>query len=473
MPALRQLRATTPTLLIPLTLLITITAPLMERALVLTASLILGCLLLAVLADTALPRLQARHRARERQPGRSVLEMALHLSPVILLTLAFPIATRRISSVDVAGVPLTSLLLASSLTVPWLSQAACLPMYRAIGHLMQERDMGKVQRRLCEVWPLTFLQTLPAIAIFAVPVQLVMHWPSKALLAYLALCIVHLAFAQGLIAANVGRRRWHWALAWATYAAVLIIAPAAWFLPALAGLATQLIALRQDLPAMRHLVALDKVDVAGDLLRGLLLGAVLWSDKLFFFLRTRGDDDFPVSTVFWALLPAILAYNYYFVRLAPIFDRSVLDLRNVMENGSYRRLTQRSGSLSSTVDATLVRTGLVGAALGLVVTFAFLQEAPSLARLVAWVSVASWFFVITTVACYKLDYVGRRVQAQVYGAIHLAVCAGVFTLMRSGTSTYIVLTLLELPVCLLALHACRLSWRSSEYVLFWRHATAW
>jgi len=473
MSTLRRFNAVAPLLLVGMTLLATLSLSLAERTLAIAAFLLLGLALLAVLTDSAFPRLQARHRTRGRWRPRSTLEMVLHLSPVILLTLAFPFATRRIGSVDVAGVKLTSLLLAASLTVPWLSQAACLPMYRAIGHLMQERDMVKVRRRLCEVWPITFLQTVPAIAIFAIPLEMIMRWPPKALLTYVVLCVVHLAFAQGLIAANVGRRRWHWALAWAAYAAVLISVPAAWFLPALAGLLTQLIPLRKELPRMRHPVVLDKADVGGDLVRGLLLGAVLWSDKLFFFLRARGSDDFPVSTVFWALLPAILAYNYYFVRLAPIFDESVLALRHAMENGSYRRLTQRSGSLTTTVDATLIRTGLLGAALGLLVSLAFLERVPSLASLVAWVSVASWLFMITTVACYKLDYVGRRAQAQMFGAAHLLICAGVFALTQPGTSTYIVLTVLELPLCLLALRACRASWRSSEYTLFWRHATAW
>lgn len=272
--------------------------------------------------------------------ARPALEMALHLSPVALLTFVFPIASQRIATAQVGGTDLTTLLLASSLTVPWLSQAVCLPLYRAIGHLVIGGDMDQIQRRFCAVWPGAFVQTVPAIAVFALPVELVMHWSPRALGTYLGLCVLHLAFAQSLVLANVGHRRVLWAVAWASYAGALFVAPTHWYLPPLLGLVTQLVAMRRYLPQMLHPATLDRRDVAVDLVRGLLLGAVLWSDKLFFFLRS--DGHFAVSTVFLALLPAILAYNYYFVRLAPGLDRSVGALRTAMENEPYNRLADRS-----------------------------------------------------------------------------------------------------------------------------------
>ena len=51
--------------------------------------------------------------------------MLLVLSPVLLLTFIFPVAVARISGTQVGGVALTTLLLASSITVPWLSMAVC------------------------------------------------------------------------------------------------------------------------------------------------------------------------------------------------------------------------------------------------------------------------------------------------------------------------------------------------------------
>ena len=77
--------------------------------------------------------------------------------------------------------------------------------------------------------------------------------------------------------------------------------------------------------------------MAADLGRGVLLGSVLWAHLLFLFLKTQAAFD--VTVVFFAVLPAVLAYNYYFVRLAPAFDRGVLVVRSAMENYSQSILT--------------------------------------------------------------------------------------------------------------------------------------
>ncbi len=106
-----------------------------------------------------------------------------------------------------------------------------------------------------------------------------------------------------------------------------------WFLPPLVGLATQLIPLRRHWASLTRSARLHFADVATDVVRGLLLGAVLWSDKYFLFLKA--GDHFAVTSVYMALLPAVLAYNYYFVRLAPRFDASITELRGAMEEAPY------------------------------------------------------------------------------------------------------------------------------------------
>ena len=56
------------------------------------------------------------------RPGAGLL---LYLSPVILLNLVFPLISPQMAAVQVGGVQLTSVVLACSITVPWLAQAAC------------------------------------------------------------------------------------------------------------------------------------------------------------------------------------------------------------------------------------------------------------------------------------------------------------------------------------------------------------
>lgn len=402
---------------------------------------------------------------------QGTVQLGLYLSPVILLTVAFPLATHRMTHVTVGGTPLTALVLAASLTVPWLSQIVCLPLYRGIGDLMETGSRAQLEERLCRVWPVTFLQSLASLVLFAVPVELVTRWSLEAIGAYLALGVAYIAFSQSLVIGIVGKRRLLWAVGWAVFAAVLLLAPTLWYLPPLAGLATQLVALRHKLPAALHPLAMDVRDVGRDLARGFLLGAVLWSDKLFFFYRS--GTHMPVVDVFVGLLPAILAYNYYFVRLAPAFDAAVNSMRTAMQRDSYRAMASTSRRLAVLVEEDIARTALSGAVLGLAVISAMGVVAPDQLPLVATVSAASWLFMMTTVLCYKLDYIGDRRRAQALSAAHLVACAFAFAFLPVGTATYGALIGVEAILFTVAFRSCVSAWSTSEYQLFWSHATAW
>ena len=399
------------------------------------------------------------------------LEMALVLSPVLLLTFIFPVAVARMGSVEIGGIPLTTLLLASSLTVPWLSVAVCLPLYRAIGDLIPVRDITEVQVRFVEVWPRTFLQVTPTVLVFAVPIGLLLHWSVTAGLTYVALCLLHAAFAQSLVLANIGRDRLLWAAAWVGYATALFVFPSHWYLPPIVGLLTQLVPLRTIAHRVRRTVSLDYRDVALDVGRGLLLGSVLWAHLLLLFLKSGAAFD--VTLVFLAVLPAVLAYNYYFVRLAPEFDRAVLVLRWDMENETQSTTGKSSAALSETVTRSISRTGFVGAALTwAVVSVAYAVNPGSVARVSA-VALASWLFLMTTLLCYKLDYIGQRRKAQLISAAHLVLAGLVFLLVPSGPDVYLWLAIGELAIFVVALREALTQWRTSEFALFWRHATAW
>lgn len=464
-----------------LLLVATVAVPLLRGNLLLLAAVGLVLLVLSVVSwsvgrgPAAGPR---RRNAVDDRPGRrvrratsAVVELALHLSPVGLLTFVFPLAVSRMGGAEVGGVELPTLLLASSLTVPWLSMAVCLPLYRAVGTHMSAGDHAGARARLLQVWPATFVQSLPAVLLFAVVVQSVMRWSATALGAYLVLTLLHAAFSQSLVVANIERNRPRWAAAWVAYAAALIVAPTAWFLPPLVAMATQLLPLRREIGAVQRLTRLENLDVAADLLRGVLLGSVLWSHVFVVFLVTRGD--FPVVTVFVAVLPAVLAYNYYFVRLAPGFDRGVLQLRRAMEVETHALLASHSDGLTGTVVTSLARTAFVGAVLAFGITVTVAALGGLSVTLVAAVCVASWVFLMTTVACYKLDYVGQQVEAQLFSAAHLLLVVVVTVVVPVGVESYLWLVGLGALLLAAVVHRCLAQWRSSEYALFWRHATAW
>lgn len=144
-------------------LILTMSLPLLQTHSTEIVDLAAGCTGLGVVATTLW--IVARHplfrrRLTVRSIVRAAVDMGLFMSPVIFLMSVFPVASAEMGSTQVGGVKLTTVWLASSVTVPWLSQAVCLPLYRAIGYLILEGDMPKIQARLCQVWPITFLQSL-------------------------------------------------------------------------------------------------------------------------------------------------------------------------------------------------------------------------------------------------------------------------------------------------------------------------
>ncbi len=439
-----------------------------DRGLVVATTAVVA---VAVLGAVVVAWPRTRTGTRSRRSLGTVGQLVLHLTPVLLLTTVFPLVDDEIGSARIGGVGLTSVVLASSMTVPWLSQSVCMPLYRGIGEVLHRGDRDALLAGFCRAWPLIALRSLSVVLLFAVPVQLVLDWPLRVLGAYLVLTVLHLLFVQLLVLTNRPDHRGMWAAAWTAYAAALFVAPTVWALPPLLGILVLLVPLRHHVRRLADPLVLDRRDVASDLVRGLLLGAVLWSDK-FVFLLAAGRD-FAVDVVFLALLPAILAYNAYFVFFAPRFDLQVSAMRTAMEAEPLDRLHLHSARLAGTVTSGIVKTGMAGAALVLLVTGGVVAWEPGAAGLTSAVAVASWTFMMTTVVSYKLDYVGQRTVAQGIGALHLLAVVAAFTVLPPGATVYLVLAGVELVLLGVAVHSCAKHWGRPEYSLFWRHATSW
>lgn len=401
---------------------------------------------------------------------RQGVALVLYLSPLILLNIVFPLVSPEIGQREVGGVSLTHIILASSITTPWLAQAACMPAYRGIATLMAEKDMDRIGRRFCEGWAAMYVQSLPLVLLFALPLWLATGWSLQVVGIYMLMCALHLLFVQSLVIANVGQRRGHWAAAWAAYAIALAVVPTWVWLPPVAATLTQLFFIRGQL---RHVLAFERLahqHVAQDLLRGLLLGSVLWADKFVLFLAT--DGGFHVVVVFMAMLPAVLAYNFYFVNLAPSVDSSIQNLHSAIQGESVQELVSTSRNLSRVVDRSLLRTGALGMVLTLACSLILGVVFPEYLVLSVSVALASWCFLMLTMLGYELDYIGEKGLPQILGGAHLAILAAVFALLPVSAA-YGALILGDLVLVAIAWALYKRHWSQPEYTLFWRHATAW
>lgn len=412
-------------------------------------------------------------RSTEPAPAsraRTGLQLLLYLSPVILLSTIFPLVSPRLAAAQLGGQQLSTVVLASSLTVPWLSQIGCLPIYRSLGDLIEAKDRAAVTGRFAQHWARTFALSLPVVAIFTALAGLLLRWSPTALLAYAALICLHLVFVQSLVPGNVLQRKGVWAAAWLAYALALLAMPTVWWLPPVLGTVTQLVFLRAALPQVRALRSPGALPALRDMVRGALLGSVLWADKLILFLVVGPRMD--VVAVFLALLPAILAYNCYFQLYAPGVDRAVGRLRTAIHGEPYAAMTRRSAQLSGAVESAVRRTLAIGA-VGAIPTALVLGAA--LPGSFPWglsVLAASWLFMTVTLLTYQLDYIGRRVGAQVLCAVHLAACCLTLALLGPA-GAYPVLIGVDAVLAVAAYVGYRRVWSVPEYTLFWRQALAW
>jgi hypothetical protein len=207
------------------------------------------------------------------------------------------------------------------------------------------------------------------------------------------------------------------------------------------------------------------------------MGSVLWADKLVLFLATGGD--FQVVVVFAAMLPAVVAYNFYFINLAPRVDREVAGLHRTIAEEPLAVLLRTSKRLSLVVDRSVLTTGTIGVLLTLAVSLAVNGLQPAQVLLAVFAGASSWAFMMLTLLSYELDFIGEKASPQFLGGAHLLLCMAAFTLFgvpgdgASGAGAYSALVVADLILVCVAWLLYKRHWSQPEYTLFWRHATTW
>jgi hypothetical protein len=425
----------------------------------------------SVLAVVALVLWRSRlTKAGLRLAGNRGGQLILHLWPVVTLTTVYPVASRRMAGHEVDGVPLTTFLLAVALTLPWLLQGVCMPLYRAIGDLVSAGDELALRRGFVAAIPGAVVQAIPFILISGLPLILILHWSPAAVGTFYLLMVVQVLFAQSLVLANVTRSRLGWVWGWSAYAITIMAVPTWYWLPPIAGLITQLVPLRHQL--LTRPTWLDLRGVLTDVPPGLLLGVVMWGDKLFYFYYSRGN--LPVIILFIASLPAIIAYNFYFVCRSPDFESSVKRLHVALQSEPLWGLRKHSGRVFETAKRSLRDTAFIGAVLvGATATLLWSLTAPPQAALIGGVAAVSWLCAVISIACYKLEYVNDRRGTCIVGGLHLAVCVGLFASPLAAADIFVGIVCGDIVALAVALVLFNRAWGRPEHTLFWRRALAW
>jgi len=406
-----------------------------------------------------------------RRPRSSGLRKNLlaQLTPVVCLSVAFPLVGGQLTTPRVGSVSEEALLLAGALATPWLSQVVCTPLFATLSAAPEHGEPASLGSRWLSRWPFVAVSSMPVAAVFGAGIGLALGWDRTATGALVLMCMINSLLSQSMIVGILQRNYLPWAAAWFVYALVLVTLPRLWFLPPVAGLFTQLVYLVGARPALVRPVRTR--GLLAQFCKGLLVGAVLWSDKLFFFLKAT--PHFQAQYVFLAVLPAMIAYGYYFVRLAPCLDQIVADMRATMDSEALADSGRRLRELADEVEESIVKVACVGSILCLLSVIAVSLIAPSISMLYAVMAVASVSFLVITVLLYMLDYIGRSYLVYRFAGMQLVVSASTILIGPPGPMTYIVLAVLSAAVAIVVAYSTLTAWRLPEYSLFWRYATEW
>lgn len=391
------------------------------------------------------------------------------LTPVVCLSIAYPMAGHRLETARVGSVSLSTLVLAGSLITPWLSQTVCSPLYKVLSASSPADQTASLHSRWLAAWPLAAGAALLIATLFGFTTGTLLGWDRRTSCALAALCGLNALLSQSMVVAIMQHNYLSWAAAWAAYAFALVAMPTWWFLPPMAGLLTQLGYLAARRPAV--LRPTFNRTLIYDLAKGFLIGAVLWSDKLFFFLKE--PLRFHALLVFLAILPAIVSYGYYFVRLAPSLDLLVAEMRTTMERDPLARSAIRLTELVRQAELSITKATCTASALCLASVTIVSIVTPSVSMLYAAMAVASTNFLVITIFLYKLDYVGRTDLVYWFAGAHFLLVSLVFFFASPGVMTYLTLSALSVLITLLVARSALSAWRAPEYSFFWRYATSW
>ena len=337
-------------------------------------------------------------------------------------------------------------------------------------------------RRFARMWPALLVLIVPPVLVVTALVAVTTGWSATALGAHVVLTLVNMLFVQSLVVADIAGSRGRWALGWVAYAVALLAAPTIWFLPPLAGLVSQMLLMGRALGGLIHPVGVPLRSFTADTARGLVLGGVLWSDKLLLFLVN--GTNFDIATVYLCLQPAVVAYSYYFAITAPSINRAVARFRIQLADSSMNRLRDQGRFLHGTVSASLRRTTVVGiVSVGIAVLVAALLDgsgestwtlSASGVLTVTVIAGASLLLTLLTLLAYEIEHVGDRTAAIVLSGAHLA--AALLLFIGLGTipvRAYAAVGIVDLALVAVAVAVYRSRWSSPEYAFFWGKALSW
>jgi hypothetical protein len=286
---------------------------------------------------------------------RKLTEYFIQLIPLIIISLLISLNQEHLIQQKIGSRNAFELLLATAIAAPWLAQACCMPLYIELGAEIYSQGAGRTPALLSYlmmkfVWPVLTLTTIVTL-IF----KTYLGFDFLFSLNFFGLCILQIFYSQFMVL-PLTLKRWDiWLASWISYFMTLAIFPSLWLLPPFIGILTIKV-LNPKATGNFHFKLKTKVYLFW-LGNGLLVGLVLWFDKVAFYLSS-GKDLNPLF-IFISLIPSLLALNYFFIFRLPVLEKSLSSTISSINHRSIQQFMKLKSSTYNMVKKTFIEVSLL------------------------------------------------------------------------------------------------------------------
>lgn len=403
-----------------------------------------------------------------RSTSRPAGALLAQLTPLAVLALVFPVVGNQLHELNVGGTPLSTVIMAGSIAVPFLAQTACAPLYKALGNDVYNEGSSLLVTNFLARWPIVFIRSLCLVVLLCAAFAATTQWSVGALFAFALFMVCSLAMVQWFVVPIMERRFGLWAVAWLAYAAVLLFAPE---LCLIAPLATLFVLGISILRGPIFLSLRPTPHVWRTFARGAVQGTLIWLNPLLLLLVT--GPSFNPTLVFFSLLPALVLFNSYFTLIAPGIQFGFDSFQYALQKSPVTKLRVQAEYLRAQVRGKFVALGL-SFVVATSITMAAESWEPALSSpLYNAMILCSLGFCLESIFVYHLLQLKRDSFVVSFSFAHCVGFAIAMFVFAPTASFYTVNAILQVVIVatLAIVYAREIA--EPHYALFWRHATAW
>lgn len=386
------------------------------------------------------------------------------LSPTALLMTVFPFIIDRIAE---TGQGL--LILAVSVTIPWITSAANMPLYaplRSVPRVQKER----FYRCFYEIIPAIGGASLLLVAGFTAFMALNLDFGTDFLILYVVGVVSNIIFSYSLVPIQETQRFAEASLAWGLYAGTMLLAPQLWYIAPLIASVPGIMLSRRGMVGLIKPVGVSPTILTKLMVWGLLYGGVLWADKFVIIVLYQNSAN--ILLLYVSLIPVVIAQSVYFTSQFEVFQRSTEGLWSMINTTPVPRIRQESLCLFDSTERELrYNFALAG---GLAVSLILLSPAfgvePSLLSL-AFMVTPMWLQALMLVVL-QLNQLKGLWLPSFLSLFHL-LAIGVSIRWLPLETALLIIVLSDLFLMIVASLLMKDSFLKSAYELFWRRAISW